>query len=359
MAFEHMRAFFQRYVPMVNTEIEWFFEAKKRELEKEDERIRSVALEHNLQFIQGGGKRLRPMLVILGALGAGKDVDETILRTAAAYEMLHAFLLIHDDICDRDKFRRGKPTVWWAIEQELLEQGLPEPHHNGTSLAMLAGDILYTYVYRVLLELDLEPAKKTLITNHIARIVEYTGYGQIMDMYIAASPLSKIKEDQVMYVYRLKTGVYTMEGPLHTGALLADAQKELLSAYSEYGINTGIAFQIHDDIIGAFGDPKKTGKPVGSDIREHKKTILLLFAYQMGDEKQRNLLEQAMSKELSEEEVLEILDVIRDTGALEKAQKLEREYVERGKRALDKVELPDEVKNILLELADFVVSRDH
>ncbi|MEM2535155.1 MAG: polyprenyl synthetase family protein, partial [Candidatus Nezhaarchaeales archaeon] len=182
--------------------------------------------------------------------------------------------------------------------------------------------------------------------------------GQILDMTLEKESLGMVKEKDVLEVHRLKTAIYTIDGPLRMGGVLARADRELLNAYSKYAIPVGIAFQLQDDILGVFGDEKVVGKPVDSDIKEGKKTLLVVKAWERATPEQRKILERTLgNRYASNEDVEMVREVIRSTGALDYVRKLALKLAEEGSSALDEADISYDVKKILKDLAKLVVER--
>jgi len=345
-----LRQFFDKWRKPVEEEIKNMMEEKKFIASKYGY-INTKSLEFMEAFTLSPGKRIRPVLFLAGYASQGKEPSHDMIKIAAAIEMLHAFLLTHDDIMDKDDTRRGLPTVWKRFE--LLDLDL----HTSYSLAMTTGDLEYTYVFQKILESNLHPDDKIIILERLLETVELTAYGQNLDVYYAVVPVEEVKEEDVFKVYELKTGVYTMAFPLTLGAELAGADKETLDALRNYAIRTGIAFQIHDDIIGSFGDPKKTGKPKGSDIREGKRTLLLLWALKRLPPGERKELASLVGRD-EEGAVARALELIEQSGALDEARRMERELVDEAKKFLKRADITPEIRQFLDELAEFIITRE-
>jgi geranylgeranyl diphosphate synthase type I len=160
-------------------------------------------------------------------------------------------------------------------------------------------------------------------------------------------------------MYENKTAKYTIEGPLHLGAILAGAKDELLDALSKYAVPVGIAFQIQDDILGIFGSEKKLGKPVGSDIEEGKQTLLVVKAGEKADRSQLKKMNYLLGKpNLNHREIEEFRNIITDTGSLDYAKNLARKLITKGKQALISAKIKKETKDFLLGIADYMISRE-
>ena len=296
-----------------------------------------------LHLIKAGGKRLRPFIVLTVAKGLGAT-EEKAMPFASAVELIHNFTLIHDDIMDRDEFRRGVPTV-----HKLW----------GEPLAITAGDLLFAKAFEFIgdaVNVGVEPANVAQAARVLGKAAATVAEGQALDMLFEDRETVSIEEYLDM-VYR-KTGAL-FEASAVLGGLVVTRDEDTLAALAEYGRNLGIAFQIRDDILGLIGDEKTLGKPVYSDIREGKKTILVIYALtRLDPESRERLLSILGRRNASREELEEAARLIISSKALEYAEAVARDYAGRAKSALMKVEFVDEdAKRVLDELVDFVVER--
>lgn len=228
--------------------------------------------------VMGGGKRLRPALVIAGAETVGGKVAD-VLPAACAVELIHAYSLIHDDLpaMDNDDYRRGKLTSHKVY---------------GEALAILAGDALLTLAFKLLTEIESSRPEKVLkVINELAEGAGTFGLvgGQVVD---TCSMGESDGEAVLEYIHRHKTGaLYRVS--VRAGAILAGASKKQLDCLTEYAENLGLAFQIKDDLLDIEGDAEKIGKPVGSDIKNEKLTYPALFGLEKSREKARQAAEKA------------------------------------------------------------------
>ncbi|NPA76227.1 MAG: polyprenyl synthetase family protein [Candidatus Diapherotrites archaeon] len=354
MPYERMKAFFAEWVPKIDRELYAFLEKKVKE---QTDPYNKRVVDDIYRFAKAGGKRVRPTLVIAGYLGARESAPNEVIKASIAYELLHIYLLIHDDIVDRDELRRGQPTVWKSMMDHYVRGDLER--HDAEALATIGGDLAETYATLALLNAGLEPETAVNAVRELHEIAERTGYGQVLDVSLEMTPIEDVREEDVLRVHELKTAKYTMEGPLHMGAQLANAPKEIFDAYSKYAVPVGIAFQLQDDIIGVFGDEKKTGKPVGSDIREGKRTLLIVKAYENATDAQKKLIKAVLGREsATAEEIEEIKDIIMETGSLDYSKKLMEELMERGIASLETAPIKEEVKDVLRDLAEYIIKRD-
>ena len=187
-----------------------------------------------------------------------------------------------------------------------------------------------------------------------------TGYGQIIDVF--GEVMEKVDEKHVMLVHYYKTGKYTYETPLHVGAILAGAKEEELNVLTEYAIPAGIAFQMQDDILGMYGDEYRIGKPADSDLKEGKKTLLIVKALEKGNKKQKAILEDLLGKTHIKNEELELArKIIIDTGSLEYSKKTALRLVMKAKNKLNEMANPkwsNRGKEFLEGIADYMINRD-
>lgn len=348
--------FVERYGPQIEEELASFLRLKASDFK--DEKRRRV-IDEIARFTLGGGKRIRPSLMILGYAGSKGIVDGRIVKASISIELVHSYLLIHDDVMDRDEVRRNRPTVWRVFRDGHSEvYGREDATHYGYSMAIIAGDLSAAYAVQALLRSGFEYDVVLEAIELMQDIIEKTGYGQILDMTLEKEHLSTIKEEDVLEVHKLKTAMYTIDGPLRMGGILARADKELLNAYSKYAIPVGIAFQLQDDILGVFGDESVVGKPVDSDIREGKRTLLVVKAWERAGPEQRKILERTLGNRLaSKEDVERVREIIRSTGTLDYVRELALKLAEEGSSALDEADISSDAKEVLKDLAKLVIER--
>jgi geranylgeranyl diphosphate synthase type I len=307
------------------------------------------ALRH---LVDAGGKRLRPAFCYWAFVGAGGDPDDPrIIDAGAAFELLHAFALVHDDVMDGSDRRRGAPTthVGFAREHEARDwRG--EARRYGEGVAILIGDLSHVYADMLLGDVGGDAAT----VWHELRLE--LNVGQYLDLLATASA---DRDRAVAHrIARYKSGKYTIERPLHVGAALAGRLGDLQAPLSAYGDPLGEAFQLRDDVLGAFGDPAATGKPVGQDLREGKPTPLLAAAVERASDGRTELLDRVGQPGLSDGEVMVVQQLLVDGGALDEIERLIDRLTTRAIDAIGAADITARARDELVDLARFVASRD-
>lgn len=231
------------------------------------------------EFSLRDGKRIRPILLALSYKGYRKNparMSPSIYYASTCIELLHNFMLIHDDIIDRSDLRRGKPTL-----HRLLQKAAKIPGHErlGADLSLVAGDIVYALAIDAFLSINEELKRKERALKYFIQTAVFTAMGEFADTLHGVRPLEKVSENDVFLNYTLKTARYTFDCPLVVGAILAGADNADIKSLSKLGLLIGQAFQIQDDVIGIFDTEKNIGKSILSDLAESKKTILVCHAY--------------------------------------------------------------------------------
>lgn len=341
----------------IDREIEEYLDKVIKETKKKD-KLMTDAVKYVKKLALSGGKRLRPAFMYYGYLAAGGKEEEKIIKASVSVELVHLFLLIHDDIIDRDERRHGMDTVHYRYSQIGRKLFARKDHeHFGNSMALIIGDMVNALGNKIIFNSGFKPENIMKALTRLQQIISYTVIGQSQDIFIEYR--GKATEREVLQMYENKTAKYTIEGPMHLGASLAGASEEFLEKLSHYALPIGIAFQIQDDILGIFGSEKKLGKKVGSDIEEGKQTILVVKALHRGNFRQRKLLHSLLGKrDLLKEEAQMFQSIITETGSLEYAKKLSNELMLKGKRFVEKIKMRKEAKEFFIEVANYMAERE-
>ncbi len=279
-----------------------------------------------------GGKRMRPALLAAAydAFGGG-DVAAVELPMVAI-ELLQVYLLVHDDWMDDDDVRRGGPTVHVALRARFGSKSL------GDAAAILAGDLASGFAQDALFATPLPADRVLRAARAYATLQEEVVCGQLAEMQ--AATLVRSPAPTVETIHALKTASYTVTGPLAMGALLAGADDTAAARLGRFGRPLGVAFQLRDDLLGTFGDPSATGKPVGNDIRQGKRTALV--AEMRGDSKAEALLAKVLGRtDATDADVAEVVCAMETTGARARVEARVNELVEEARRGLQALALPD------------------
>jgi isopentenyl-diphosphate delta-isomerase type 1 len=306
------------------------------------------------RLVERGGKRLRPAFVHWGHVAAGAPRDDRVVTVAAAVELLHTFALLHDDVMDRSATRRGAPAAHVTLAAARPgPSGHPEAGWFGTSAAILAGDLAFLWADELLDEAGGGAAidrTRTVFNRLRSEVIA----GQHLDLRLAAEP--RPSEMAARRVALLKTARYTVSRPLQLGAALGDGSAELDRVLESYGDAVGTAFQLRDDVLGLYGDPAVTGKSRLDDLREGKRTLLVVRALALGDERQRSTILAALGDpELGEEGAERCRDAVAASGALASVEALTGERHDAAVRAV--AGLDGQVREALVSLAAFAAYR--
>jgi geranylgeranyl diphosphate synthase type I len=307
----------------------------------------SPVLFNNIQdFVLRDGKRIRPLLFVIGYLGFSKKAAPHLYTCALSFELLHDFTLIHDDIIDKSETRRGKPSVHTMLNHYLLR--FKKIKFNGQDLAIVIGDILYAIAIHAFLSIKEDMQRKEQALKKFIETTIYTGAGEFNELLYAAENIETITIDDIYKIYDFKTAYYSFASPLIIGAELAGAPKKQLSKLSRYGMYLGRAFQIKDDILGMFASEKAIGKSVLSDLQEAKKTILVWYAYRNSTDKVRKTIQKILSKEhISYSDLRTMKHIIIASKALDFAKNEIDSLIYKTQRVTDSLSIKDRYRDLL------------
>jgi len=284
-------------------------------------------------IIDGGGKRMRPLLVILSAKVSGyKGSDH--LHLAAVIEFIHTATLLHDDVVDTSDLRRGKATANTKF---------------GNAPSVLVGDFLYSRAFQMLVGVGNLDVMQTIAdtTNAISE-------GEVQQLANARN--SNISEDVYKKVIFKKTAIL-FDAAAKIGAIIAEPNTDHIESLSDYGRNIGMAFQLMDDVLDYNGDSENLGKNIGDDLAEGKMTLPLIYAMKNGKNSQKLVIQEAI-KNTNVCDLMNILTIIKETGALEYSMSCAKKHAMDAKRCL--VDLPKSIEKIaMLELAEFSIDRKY
>ena len=315
--------------------------------EKEPKTLYEAARHYPL----AGGKRVRPFVVLRAAEAVGGN-PEKALYPAAAVELIHNYSLVHDDIMDMDELRRGRPTV-----HKLW----------GVNMAILAGDLLFSKAFEAIAKADVSPKKKARILDVLVKTSNELCEGQALD--IEFETRKEVAIDEYLKMISGKTGAL-FDGSATIGAIVGTEEEEYIRALSKWGRNVGIAFQIWDDVLDLIADEEKLGKPVGSDIRKGKKTLIVSHFFQNASEDDKAEFLRVFGKYAGDakgdalihddkvkEEVERAIELLKKYGSIDYAANYAKNLVREANEAL-KVLPESEARKDLELLAEFLVERE-
>jgi geranylgeranyl diphosphate synthase, type II len=309
-----------------------------------------------LQANASGGKRFRPRMVLAAYRALGGRDFEAATYVGAAFELLHTALIVHDDVIDRDFTRRGIPNISGRYRDIATTAGIPLPvaEHRGMSAAVIAGDLALTSSYRLIDRSGVADGIRSRLLEILDDAVFASAAGELLDVELSLR--TEVPDvDEVLAMERLKTAVYSFEGPLQAGAVLAGADEAVVAILGEFGQDIGVAYQVVDDLLGVFGNEEVTGKTTLGDLREGKRTILIAYAANTSEWPQVSRL--VGKTDLTRGEAALVRSVLESCGARDFAASLARE---RAKAALDRLAdpaVPERLRAELEPVVDAVLRR--
>jgi len=296
-------------------------------------------IEATRQYPYAGGKRMRPAMVLAAAGAVGGDISKAV-PLAVAIEYIHNFTLVHDDFMDGDDKRRGMTTIHVAYD---------------VPTAILAGDALFAKAFQIIAELDVPDRNMRGILRHVTKAVWDLARGQEMDIN---NERKIVSEEAYIETIRLKTSVL-FAAAAAGGALVGGADDRTVEAMHEYAMALGLGFQIFDDYLGVAGDPAKTGKSVGNDIRKGKCTVMVTHAVRsIKDPKVLDEFKSILGNaEATEEQVKKAKSIMENAGSIAYGRHLAQKKVDEAISKLD-VLGPSEYKDFMTALAEYAINRE-
>ncbi len=347
------------YRRTINQAIEQFLDTMPAALGMRPESLSTYSLD---AFAKSREYTMRPGKRIRGALAAaayddakGTHLADAGIALAVAQELIQSYLLITDDVADRSELRRGKPTVHREYMAELDKYG---DEHEANMLAQYVGLITEQIAYLALLQAPERPEHIMGALHSLHGNLTVTGLGQIDDIYHKVG--RSVSQDEIIRVYSLKTGYYTFVNPLQAGLLLAGiTDTDAMQQITVFGMAAGIAFQMHDDYLGVFGDTAETGKPSDDDLKEGKYTMLVQYALEHAKTDDAVILRQILGNlNISTDAVRRAQQIFNDSGATLYIQAETHRYAEIAKKQLADIAVwSEQFKAFLSDLVDFAISR--
>lgn len=341
----------------VDAELQEYLSQAIKDVERQDKEAGRM-LRHVAKIIMSGGKRIRPILMYMGYVAAGGKDKKKIVKASVGIELIHNFFLVHDDIMDHGQTRHGVETVHNLYEKNstTIFPDCEESSHFGNSMAIMAGDLLEVLGNQAILRSGFDSKLKTKAISELQLTIANTIVGQVQDVCIENK--KQTSEKEVLAMYKNKTAKYTIENPLKIGAILAGADAKFLEKISLSALPIGLAFQLQDDILGLFGVSEKIGKNSGADIKEGKKTLLVIKAFDKAEIEDVKFMKKMLGNaKITGLEIEKFKSIIEKTGALKYNQNLAAKFIKKGKIEIEKIKINKVAKDFLLELADYIIKR--
>ena len=358
----------ENYKAIVDSELEKFFDNKIEEIRDPDNDY-SIVTSFLKEYTLRGGKRIRPAFTYYGYLlfadGSNSDEDymREVIKLSIAHELKQAYYLIHDDITDKSDERRGGPSMHKMLEEWYMQQkdiSAKDARDMGISMAIFVGDQANAFAYKAITQTKLPDTKKEAAIEILNNTDLDTLHGQVLDIQSGITQKMST-EEELLNIHELKSAKYTIESPLLIGAMLAGASEEELEILSRYAMPLGQAFQLQDDILGLFGNEEKLGKPADSDLKEGKKTLLMIKALENAKHSEKRIINEYLGNpNVTESMVKQVQDIVRSTGSLDYSVNLAKDLISESKEHLELLEdVNPEAKEFLLAFADYMLERKH
>jgi geranylgeranyl diphosphate synthase type I len=307
-------------------------------------------------LIKRGGKRLRPRLTLLSYMAFGGIDMAAIIPVAASQELFHAFLLMHDDIIDRDTTRWGGLNISGQYRKLLASKlSTDEARHFADATALLAGDLCNGFAQEMILGSSFKSEIILAACRQLQQTLSETMAGELIDMYLPATPWQSVSRERIMAVCKHKTSRYTFTTPLSIGALCAGVKPDQLALLESFGQELGIAFQLRDDMLGIFGDERILGKSVLSDLQEGKQTLLTYYAFRGANSGQKaQLLRWYGDTNTRYAELETVRNIFRATGADKKTEQAISTSVTKARKIFSSIKAGNSTSPALNELENII-----
>jgi len=301
------------------------------------------------------GKMIRGSLFLLSCESNGYKIDDSLLSIACSLELMHSALLIHDDIMDNDELRRGEKTIFTKYKEIAIDRNIKNPEHYGLSMGIVTGDIALFMAEELVSNYEKANLKKVL--EFYTQELRFVGIGQMLDFrYGAEEREVSAYEIERMYIY--KSARYTFSLPLAMGAIAAGKNDDFIKKIEKLGETIGLIFQLVDDDIGIFGDEEEIGKPIGSDIKENKKTLMRSLLINKIDDEKKDLVEEIFGKQnITEGEIEIIRNLLIESGTREDIKVKINDLYKESEKIIASLDLTSEYKKVYLDLLEYNTKR--
>jgi len=310
-----------------------------------------------ISLFSTSGKMIRGGLILFTEEMFRCNYSKDGVYLAIATELLQSALLIHDDIMDKDTVRRGSKTIFFQYKEIGDKEGIEDSYHFGESMGVCVGDIALDMCFSAVGYVSNVKVVSRIIKKFGLEL-SIVGGGQMEDMYLSSSDYIPT-EEEVISMYKMKTSRYSFSLPFGLGAILSEVDDKVIELLESLGEDLGIIFQIHDDEIGLFSNQETIGKPIGSDIKENKKTLFFVYLMRLATENEKTKLSKIFGNEnITKEEVKVVLELIEKYKIREIVLKRKEEFANKAKEKISLLPVEDKYKKQLFELIDYNLSRN-
>lgn len=337
---------------LINCQLNQYFKDldKKYSLNK----ISPLLFNHIKDFTLRDGKRIRPILFIIGYTGFSKKIPPHLYKTAISLELIHDFMLVHDDIIDKSDKRRGQPTMHKMFQGYLKEY--KKIKFSGKDLSIISGDIMLSMAIEAFMAVREDPKRKQRALMMLMETSIFTGYGQFNEVFAGIKDIEQITRKDILKIYDLKTAYYTFSGPLAIGATLAGAPSKEVRLLYDLGVSLGRAFQIKDDILGLLGEKKLMGKSMMTDLQESKRTLVLWHLYQHSSKENKILIRDILNKrKITKKDFNQIKEMIQKSDSLNYTKKQINTLVKNAQTKIKLSRIKNQQKTLIINLAKEII----
>ena len=309
------------------------------------------------RLVRSGGKRTRPKIMLLTYRAFGGNNFKGAVSVATALELFHQFLLIHDDIIDRDFVRYGIPNIagsYKELYKEVIRDEGDRVHH-ANSAAMLGGNLMLGSLHQLINDADIDIKDKIKLNDILNRAHFEVGGGELLDV---ESAFKETSLNEALSIARYKTAGYSFIAPVTIGATLAGASQLDIDKLTEFAENLGEAFQLNDDLLGMFGDEVETGKSNSTDLLEGKGTYLVASFFKNASEDEIKIFKKAFGKaNATDEDIKDAKQLLIDSGAKKRTEETINEFEVAAMKALESLNLKHEFRVEYVKLVDKCMAR--
>jgi geranylgeranyl diphosphate synthase, type I len=319
------------------------------------QKLSPILYEYIHDYVLRPGKRVRPTLLVMGYLGFAHTQASGLYTSALSLELLHDFMLVHDDIIDKSDLRRGKPAMHTMFQAYL--NNYKNIKFNGEDLAIVAGDIMYAMGLHAFQEICVDLKDKEKAMKKLIEAAIYTGCGEFIELLYGTKDISEITKEDIYTIYDLKTARYTFSFPLAIGATLAGASDTQVQLLFDFGAHLGRAFQIKDDALGIFGTEEEIGKSILTDLQEAKKTIFIWYAYNHTDQKNKEAVKKILlKKKITSADLKAIRQIISTSGAKAFVKQEIQDLIDKAQTLLRSSSIKKQYQELLLAYSQQILS---